>query len=204
MNLLQEAQNYVTKSPDIIDRIRGFYGLSNTSPQITNSIFKRMYPEKYQNLQDSFIRPFASRISELYTAKDWPKLDILNKGFNEAMSRGEGRFGMSMGTRLAMNVNFSVAKTNAKLAGKAIGGLNSVSKATLGASLGQIGLAAGVVAGLGYMAGSAMGISSEQAIGTVRSINQSFKDSARPQYGSSQLGQSTQGLVHSLHNRRRG
>ena len=80
---------------------------------------------------------------------------------------------------------------------------SAVTKATLGASLGQLGFAGAVVAGAGMLAASAMNISGEQAMEAARGVHEHMRESAKPVYGSSQLGQSTQGLSFGLHNRRR-
>jgi hypothetical protein len=171
----------------------------------TTNLYKGLFPEKYQKLQDKLINPHRDMISAAFQAGDWKKLDKLKKGFGDAMHQGEGRFSRSMATRLMMDINIDQGKANARMASKAVSTLNSISKAGLGASLGQLAFAGSVIAGMGYVAGSAMGISGKQAAQVAGDFHQSLKENPhRAKYGSSQLGQSTQGLVHGLHNRRRG
>jgi hypothetical protein len=111
------------------------------------------------------------------------------------------RRGLSMSNRFLINSNLHLGKSAMELGGQLGRGANVASKAVLGASLGQIGFAGAVVAGLGYAVGSSLGVTRQEVVDTATAVNEGFK--SRPQYGQSQMGQSTQGLVFGLHAARR-
>jgi len=116
------------------------------------------------------------------------------------------RFAPSPGARLVWNMNKASIKMNAKVLSAGARGAakiaNGASHALLGASLGQVGAAAGLVGLAAYGIGSALGISREQASNAASVAGEFIKGHHERNYGSSQLGQSTQGLVFGLHSRR--
>ena len=131
-------------------------------------------------------------------------LGELGKQFGNMYSRGAGMFDMGASTRVMLNMNKSVMSTNMDMAKGAYRAGSAVTKATLGASIGQIGFAGAIVAGVGVMAAGALGISGQDAANVAGSVHEHMRSMNKPVYGYSELGQSTQGLSFGLHNRRRG
>jgi hypothetical protein len=131
-------------------------------------------------------------------------LGELGKQFGNMYSKGAGFFDMGASARVMLNMNKSVMSTNMDIAKGAYRAGSAVTKATLGASLGQLGFAGAVVAGVGVLAANAMNISGQEVMESAHGVHEHMRESARPHYGSSELGQSTQGLSFGLHSRRRG
>jgi hypothetical protein len=149
-------------------------------------------------------------------------MDIVSRGNKSAMApvtstevatRGPGAIArakafmnpgrlISPQTKAIWNVNKAFVNINVGAAKLGYGMANATSKVLLKASIPQIGVAAGITAAVGYGAMSALGVSGSQLAGAASSFNESMKQAARPVYGYSALGQSTQGLVFGLNSRR--
>lgn len=140
------------------------------------------------------------------TPENLKKLKAAKEMYKEArfVQRESTPFRTMMSTRLIRDMNISFAKKAVGSVPAVGGALNSLSKATLGASLGQVAFGAAIVGGLAYAAGSAMGITGEQVSGVSHGMIQAMNQPDRSNYGSSDLGQSVNGLVFGLNNRRRG
>jgi hypothetical protein len=131
-----------------------------------------------------------------------PPPGILSR-MGSSMSNTIGQ-AMKPQTKMLWNANVAAAKFNGRVAMAGLGVANDMSKMFLKASLPQIGVAAGITAGIGYGIMSATGVSGSQLADVGRSVHEGIKASARPVYGYSALGMSTQGLTFGLHNRRTG
>lgn len=182
-------------------RLRDFGTRGGTAKNIYQTLYKDRYQNMASNTLDANKQELRSNIYKASLVGDQAALSSAREVFNQRMiNPGRGRF--AMGTRLIGAVNMSTAKGVGRLGINAAKGANVLSKAVLGASALQVGAAGAAVAGLAYMAGSAMGITGQQVSQAAQSVHEGFKQANRPTYGSSQLGQSTQGLVFGLNSRR--
>lgn len=186
----------------------GFFGpLRAAQGAVTGAAYRALYPEAYQELSSSILGKknnfLTKEILGASISGNKGRMNELRGAFGTALREGT-RFGPSMATRLQARANWSVTKMGARAAGAGIRGANMASKMILGASLGQVGFAAAAVAGIGYGVGSALGVTSSQVASAGSAIHETFKAASRPVYGHSELGQSTQGLVFGLNNRRKG
>ncbi len=192
----------------------GIEQVTSGSTGLTGAMMKRLYQADYTSVQESVLGtkidfigqkvPLREAIAGASLAGNQEMLGSLKTEFGGMMRNGSGMFSPRMGTRFMWNVNKTAIKMNMAAAGAAVKTANVASKAVLGASLGQVGAAAGIVAGLGYMAGSALGISGQQVVNTAGAVQESLRQMNKPRYGRSELGQSTQGLLFGLNNSRRG
>lgn len=175
---------------------------------VAGAIHKFLRPEANQSLVSNIMKQndgaFAGATAQASLTGDTATLNKVRQGLGTAMREGTGYFSPRMGTRAIWAMGSSIGKRTAQVGMAGLRGANAVSEVALGANLGQIGFAAAAVAGLGYMAGSALGISREQASSAVNTVHESFKQASKPVYGRSEIGQSTQGLVFGLNNRRHG
>lgn len=126
----------------------------------------------------------------------------------EVAGRLSTRFFGSKGVGL-WNLNKSVMRTNIRMMGAGYRAANAVSKTLLHASIPQVA-AAGALVGAGLYGLHALtpldpNDPSKHILNldnVASGIHQFMKQSSRPSYGYSQMGQSTQGLVFGLHSRR--
>jgi hypothetical protein len=175
---------------------------------MAGAIHKFLRPEENMDLISSIMKQNDGALAKATQAAsltgDTATLDKVRQGLGTAMREGTGRFSPRMGTRAIWAMGSSIGKGTAQVGMVGLKGANALSKVALGANLGQVGAAAAAVAGLGYMAGSALGISREQAGAAVNTVHEFFKQASKSVYGRSDIGQSTQGLVFGLNNRRHG
>ena len=121
-----------------------------------------------------------------------------------------GRGTYDRGARIAANKSAAAAKTaergSRSALSKLYGGVNTMTKATMGVSAGKLalggGLAVGALGALDYAIGRDPFSDAGSAVGGVQRFFGAMKEASRPSYGTSAFQQSTQGLVFGLHNAR--
>lgn len=188
---------------------------SNSGEGMLNRMAGRLYKmtspgaaareEKLLNKSIDFGGQKMSMAEAIVMSSDSPDmLKGLGKEYGRMFGKGAGMFDMGASNRLFLNADNTARKAVAGAAVTGYKGLNVVSKATLGASLGAVGFAGAVVGGLALTAASMTGVTASQVADAASTVHQTIKASSKPVYGYSELGQSTQGLVLGLNSRRRG
>jgi hypothetical protein len=185
------------------------------SEGLKSNFLKSFYPEAYKKRSDSILNKkfgeLGSRKTLFESFQEAGRMglsdvtDSMRGIHSDLMKTGAYKFSPSIGTSIMLNVDNSVRKTAAKAAMSSYSVANSVSKATMGASIPKIALGVGAIAGLGYTAVSSV---SKDPAGTIskayKENRESLRQSYRGNYGHTELGQSVNGLVFGMHNKRHG
>lgn len=181
---------------------------------LRSKFFKTFYPKEFKKRSDSIINTKFGKLGrkksmhEIYRTLGarglFDQTKKLRQAHSDLMISGK-KFGTSLGTDIMLNIDNSVRKTVGKAAVSSYKGANAISKAVMGASIPQIGLAVGAIAGLGYAAVASQSDDPMGAIsGAFKEHREQLRQSAKPTYGHTELGQSVSGLTFGLHNKRHG
>lgn len=170
--------------------------------------YRTMFPVEAENLRKQIMTqspkgaPGKMTWAEMF-ARNPDQTDKISKLFSQSFARGGDKlFSPSTGKRLAAGMG-KVAGNVGLEAGRAAWAVgDTATRAIMNTPLKHAVIGTAAIAGLAYMAGSAAGVTRGDTRSAAKAANSFVKDMYRPTYGSSEMGQSTSGLVQGLNNRR--
>lgn len=176
-----------------------------TRDSLVGRAFKKFYPEEYDKRMDYVTkkRPeITANLVDSISSGNAKGVTKNTRNLSTLFRQGPSRFNFSVNTKFMNNINTSIAKK----AGSALGTVGATGLKMLGGTPLKGAAMLGVAAGVVFGTGSLMGYSPTQTASglgqAANAFNEVMKQGAKPTYGSSQLGQSVQGLTFGLHSRR--